>query len=186
MDQGLGVTLVTIEQGFALAERTAAAYGVPLWSGEWGWFGTGAGTVSDFDRFLGQQNADMLGSAVWVWKKACGDPQSDPNGTEAGGLDLISCATGKDLPSQAYQTAALGQAYPRSAPGRLSRLASSPTAVNLSLAGNGTGLLDVWVPGAGKPTASWTGLRGVTLAAQPGGGWRLAGTAAGGYTLSVR
>jgi hypothetical protein len=186
MDQGLGVTLVTIEQGFALAKRTAAAYGVPLWSGEWGWFGTGAGTISDFDRFLDQQNDAMLGSAIWVWKKACGDPQSDPNGTEAGGLDLISCPAGKDLPSPAYQAPALGQAYPRSAPGWLHSLASSATAVNLSLAGSGTGLLDVWIPGAVKPTGSWTGLRGVTIAAQPGGGWRLAGTAAGDYTLSVR
>ena len=186
MDQGLGVTLVTIEQGFALATRTAAAYGVPLWSGEWGWFGSGAGTVSDFDRFLNQQNADELGSAIWVWKKACGDPQSDPNGQQAGGLDIISCVTGKDLPSPAFQTVALGQAYPRSAPGRLSRLSSSPTTVDLSLAGSGTGVLDVWIPGAAKPTGSWTGLRGVTLAAQPGGGWRLAGTAAGGYSLSVR
>src|SRR5258708_18966934 len=101
MDQGLGVTLVTIEQGFSLAERTAAAYGVPLWSGEWGWFGTGAGTVSAFDRFLGRQNADVLGSAVWVWKKACGDPQSDPSGTEAGGLDPLSCPAGQGPPSPA-------------------------------------------------------------------------------------
>jgi len=186
MDQGLGVTLVTIEQGFALAKRTAAAYGVPLWSGEWGWFGTGASTVSAFDRFLDQQNADVLGSAVWVWKKACGDPQSDPNGAEAGGLDLISCPAGKDRPSPAFQAAALGQAYPRSAPGRLSRLASSSTAVNLSLAGSGTGLLDVWIPGAAKPAGSWTGLRAVQITAQPGGGWRLSGTAAGDYTLHVR
>ncbi len=79
-----------------------------------------------------------------------------------------------------------GQAYPRSAPGRLRSLASTPTAVDLSLAGNGTGLLDVWIPGAAKPAGSWTGLRGATVTAQPGGGWRLAGTAAGAYPLSVR
>jgi hypothetical protein len=30
------------------------------------------------------------------------------------------------------------------------------------------------------------GLRGVTITAMQGGGWRLTGTAAGGYTLSVR
>jgi hypothetical protein len=47
-------------------------------------------------------------------------------------------------------------------------------------------VLDVWIPGASKPTGSWTGLRDVTLTAQPGGGWRLAGSAAGGYTLTVR
>jgi hypothetical protein len=58
--------------------------------------------------------------------------------------------------------------------------------VNLSLAGNGTGVLDVWIPGAAKPAGSWTGLRDVTLTAQPGSGWRLAGTAGGRYTLSVR
>ena len=29
-------------------------------------------------------------------------------------------------------------------------------------------------------------LRGVTITAQPDGGWRLAGAAAGDYTLSVR
>jgi Cellulase (glycosyl hydrolase family 5) len=186
MDQGLGVTLVTIEQGFTLAMRTAGAYGVPLWSGEWGWFGTSPGLASDFDRFLDQQNADILGSAIWEWKQACGDPQADPTATQSGGLDIYSCATGKDLPSPAFRTTALSQAYPRSAPGRLSRLASSPTAVSLSLAGDGTGQLDVWIPGTARPAGSWTGLRGVTITAQPGGGWRLDGTAAGDYTLSVR
>jgi hypothetical protein len=186
MDQGLGVTLVTIEQGFALAERTAAAYGVPLWSGEWGWFGTSASVASNFDRFLDEQNAGQLGSAVWVWKKACGDPQTGATDTEAGGLNLISCTTGKDLPSPAFQTTALDQAYPRSSPGRLSHLTSSPAGVDLDLAGRGTGTLDVWIPGASKPAGTWTGLTGVTLAAQPGGGWRLTGSAAGGYTLTVR
>jgi hypothetical protein len=77
------------------------------------------------------------------------------------------------------------QAYPRSAPGRLSRLVSSPTTVNLSLAGNGTGLLDVWIP-RGRSADSWTGLRGVEITATPGGGFRLTGTAAGAYTLHVR
>jgi hypothetical protein len=186
MDRGVGVTLVTIEQGYALAERTAAAYGVPLWSGEWGWFGTGTDLASDFTRFLDQQNANVLGSAIWEWKQACGDPQADLTAAQSGGLDIYSCVTGKDLPSPAFRTTALGQAYPRSIPGRLSRLTSSPTTVNLSLSGNGAGLLDVWIPGAGKPAGSWTGLHGVTISAQPGGGWRLTGTAADDYTLSVR
>ena len=78
------------------------------------------------------------------------------------------------------------QAYPRSAPGRLSDLASSPAGVDLRLAGTGTGTLDVWIPGASKPAATWTGLRDVTLTAQPGGGWRLTGAATGGYALTVR
>jgi len=185
MDQGLGVTLVTIGQGYALAERTAAAYDVPLWSGEWGWFGSQAAVGGPFDTFLNAQNAGQLGSAIWVWKKACGDPQSSPADTAEGGINLYSCSTGKDLPSPAFQTAALDQAYPRSAPGRLTTLSSSPTGVDMSLAGAGTGLLDVWIPGTGKPTGSWTGLSGVTIAAHPGGGWRLTAHAAGAYTLKV-
>jgi hypothetical protein len=185
MDQGLGVTLVTIEQGFALAERTAAAYGVPLWSGEWGWFGTSAGVASNLDRFLDQQNAGQLGSAIWVWKKACGDPQTGATDPDSGSLNPVSCSTGKDLPSPAFQATALGQAYPRSVPGRLSSLASSPAGVDLHLTGTGTGILDVWIPGAGKPAGTWTGLHGVTLTAQPGG-WRLTGSATGGYALTVR
>jgi hypothetical protein len=186
MDQGLGVTLVTIEQGFAMAERTAAAYGVPLWSGEWGWFGSAASVGGPFDRFLNAQNANELGSAIWVWKKACGDPQSSSTDTVEGGINLYSCATGKDLPSPNFQTIALNQAYPRSAPGRLSSLSSSPTGVDLSLAGSGSGVLDVWIPGSARPQASATGLRNVALTAQPGGGWRLTADAAGAYSLNVR
>ena len=58
--------------------------------------------------------------------------------------------------------------------------------MDLSLAGDGAGMLDVWIPGAAKPAGSWTGLSDVTITAQQGGGWRLTGTAAGGYTLSVK
>jgi hypothetical protein len=186
MDQGLGATVVSIEQGFTIAERTAAGYGVPLWSGEWGWFGTGADLATDYDRFLDEQNAGQLGSAIWVWKQACDDPQSDPAAKQSGGLDIYSCVSGEDLASPAFRTTALSQAYPRSAPGRLSHLASSPAGVDLSLAGTGTGVLDVWIPGAGRPAGNWTGLRGVSLTAQPGGGWRLTGSAAGAYTLDIR
>jgi hypothetical protein len=185
MDQSLGVTLVTIEQGYATAERTAAAYGVPLWSGEWGWFGDQAGVSTVFDRFLAQQNTDMLGSAIWVWKKACGDPQTGSSDPTSGGLNPISCPAGQDLPTPAFQATALSQAYPRSAPGRLTSLSSSPTTVDLSLTGSGSGLLDVWIPGTARPTTRATGLSAVTLTAQPGQGWRLTAQASGAYTLGV-
>lgn len=185
MDQGLGVTLTTIEQGFTLAERAAAAYGVPLWSGEWGWFGTAAQVSGVFDRFLDQQNTDLLGSAIWVWKKACGDPQSSASDTVEGGINLYSCATGQDVPSPAFQTTALAQAYPRSAPGRLRTLRSSPTQIDLSLSGTGSGELDVWIPGTTRPAPSATGLTGLTLTSQSSGGWRLTAHADGAYSLAL-
>jgi hypothetical protein len=185
MDQSLGVTLVTIQQGFTTAERTAAAYGVPLWSGEWGWFGTGQQVGARFDTFLNLQNSDLLGSAIWVWKKACGDPQSSPNEAVAGGINLYSCKTGKNVPSPAFQTTALSQAYPRAAPGLLS-LSSSATSVHMKLAGNGAGMLEVWIPGTARPRLIEKGLTGLTLTAQPGSGWLLTARAAGRYALVAR
>ncbi|MET7989001.1 cellulase family glycosylhydrolase [Streptomyces sp. NPDC005281] len=185
MDQGLGVTLTSIEQGYATAERTARAYGTPLWSGEWGWFGEPDGFRARFGRFLERQNTDVLGSAIWVWKKACGDPQNDPAATTSGGgVVLYTCPEGKPLPSPAFEITALSQAYPRSAPGRLTSLRSSLTKRNLRLAGSGTGTLDVWVPGADRPEVRNSGLTGIRLAAQPGG-WRLTAQTSGRYTLRV-
>jgi hypothetical protein len=52
-------------------------------SGEWGWFGDDAATQGRFDEFLTRQNDDRLGSAIWVWKKACGDPQTGDQDTVA-------------------------------------------------------------------------------------------------------
>ncbi|WP_051450777.1 glycoside hydrolase family 5 protein [Actinospica robiniae] len=187
MDQGLGVTLTTIEQGFTTAERTAAAYDVPLWSGEWGWFGDQAQDSGRFDTFLDTQNANLLGSAIWVWKKACGDPQTGRSDQSSGGLNPVACPAGTELPASATETVALSQAYPRSAPGRLNTLTSSATGVDLRLAGSGSGTLDVWIPGSAsaRPAVAVHGLTGLALAAQPGGGWRLTAQAAGAYDLTA-
>ncbi|WP_406835543.1 cellulase family glycosylhydrolase [Streptomyces sp. AHU1] len=185
MDQGLGVTLTSIEQGYTTAERTARAYGVPLWSGEWGWFGEPDDFHARFDRFLERQNSDMLGSAIWVWKKACGDPQNDPAATTSGGgVVLHTCPEGKPLASPAFEITALSQAYPRSAPGRLNSLKSSLTERDLRLAGSGKGTLDVWVPGPARPEAEGGGLTGIRLERRPGG-WRLTAHTSGRYTLRV-
>src|SRR5215813_12854286 len=112
-----------------------------------------------------------------MWKKACGDPQTERSDTTAGGLNLISCPDGAPLPSPPFQTTALSQAYPRTAPGRLTALRSSPSTVEMSLAGTGTGQLDVWVPGRAKPTVASTGLTHVAVTAQPDGGWRVTASA---------
>ncbi|MFF4540170.1 glycoside hydrolase family 5 protein [Streptomyces aureus] len=183
MDQGLGITLTSIEQGYTTAERTARAYGAPLWSGEWGWFGEPDDFRARFGRFLERQNEDVLGSAIWVWKKACGDPQNDPAAsTSGGGVVLTTCPEGKPLASPAFEITGLSQAYPRSAPGRLDSLRSSATGRDLRLSGSGTGTLDVWVPGTDRPEATAHGLTGIKTERRPGG-WRLTAHTSGHYTL---
>jgi hypothetical protein len=85
----------------------------------------------------------------------------------------------------AFLTPALAQAYPRSAPGRLTSLHSSSTTVDMRLTGVGTGVLDVWVPGSTAPSVTSSGLTGVAVVAQTGGGYRLTANASGEYALAV-
>jgi hypothetical protein len=184
MDQGLGVTLSTIEHGYTLARRAADAYGVPLWSGEWGWFGDITKVTERYHRFLRLQNENLLGSAIWVWKKACGDPQTGVTDATSGGLNLLACPSGAELAGPAFLAPALAQAYPRAAPGRLTSLSSSPTTVDMRLTANGTGTLDVWIPGSAAPAISAQGLADQRLSRQ-GNGWRLSGRTSGPYSLTV-
>jgi hypothetical protein len=186
MDQGLGVTLTTIEHGYTMARRAADAYGVPLWSGEWGWFGDITTRSDRYDRFLSEQNRHLLGSAVWVWKKSCGDPQTAQGDALSGGLNLLACPAGTEVDGPAFLTPALAQAYPRAAPGRLTSLRSSATTVDLRLSGTGTGVLEVWIPGTTAPTVDATGLAQVSVTPGADGGWRLTAYASGAYTLALR
>jgi hypothetical protein len=142
-----------------------------------------AGTPDTAGKVAAEETTPLR--AIWVWKKACGDPQSSPRDAVAGGIHLISCRNGKVVPSPGFQTAALAEAYPRAAPG-LRTPSSSPTNVNLRLTGDGAGTLGVWIPGTAQPPVTVTGLSRLALTAQPGSGWRLIARAAGPYSLAVR
>jgi hypothetical protein len=195
MDQGMGITLVSLERGFALARQQADEYGMPLWIGEWGWFGSGANTSDDarMKRFADAEDAQDLGGAFWVWKQACGDPQSDQKAATAGNLAETDCATGKDLPIHASFAAALSRPYPRTAPGTVTSF-SVDTGGTLTLRGDNTVAaaqhgdactLDVWFPGAARPHSTGIGITGLDLR-QVDGGWRITGCAGGSYRLTVR
>ncbi|MEY9964874.1 hypothetical protein ABIA33_002916 [Streptacidiphilus sp. MAP12-16] len=190
MDQGMGITLVSLQRGFVLAQQQAAAYGMPLWIGEWGWFGTSGVDDARTAAFVDQEDAQLVGGAFWVWKQACGDPQSDQSAATAGNLVEVDCATGKDLPIHASFAKALARPYPRAAPGRLARLAVDSKG-RLTLSGTAPKAvagadcaLDVWFPGAARPTVGGSGVGGIDLR-QVDGGWRITGCAGGGYQVTV-
>jgi hypothetical protein len=199
-DQSLGLTLVSVERGFTLAQQQAKEYGMPLWIGEWGWFDTSATAIARMTRFTAAEDADLLGGAYWVWKQACGDPENSQTSATAGNLVGVDCSTGKDLPPDPSVAALLSRAYPRSAPGRLTYL-SADTAGRLLLRGSapaaaGTGsdagsgsmptacTLTVWYPGATRPDPVTTGITGVSEQQVPGG-WLVTGCAGGAYTLTI-
>lgn len=214
MDASLGLPpITTIEHGFTLASR--AAGNVPVWSGEWGYWGDEASVHDKIRRYTAQEDRHLLGGAFWVWKQACGDPQ---NGTEpvGGGLNKVDCATGKDLPRDSVAVTELSRAYPRAAPGVLTSLSRTGargirlvgTAAQTHTAGpaakggtpaitvNGSTVIGgVEVPDAGCLLDVWVpgaarpmlDGRGIThQAVRPvPGGWRITGCAADRYTLTI-
>ncbi len=190
MDRSLGLpTIVGIERQFGLAQRLADGYGMPLWSGEYGYWGEDADIVARLGRYAAEEDARMLGSAYWVWKQACGDPQ---NGIGELGIGLVpeDCATGEDAPRKAALLGILSRAYPRQAPGVLTELAAGTAGddgATFRLAGTADARacgLEVWIPGAAKPAiGESTGLDRIELA-EVDGGWLLTACAEGDYALA--
>lgn len=185
MDRSLGLpAIVGIDRQFALAQRVANSYGAPVWSGEYGYWGSNDDVDARLTRYAKQEDANLLGSAYWVWKQACGDPQNGI-GPTGNGLLVQDCATGGDAAPRTDLLAILGRAYPRSAPGRLTSLVSNGPHVLITGSTNTPGCgLEVWVPGSDRPDVSTTGLTNVKSTAVPGG-WTVTGCADGRYSLST-
>ncbi|MER5959905.1 cellulase family glycosylhydrolase [Streptomyces longhuiensis] len=189
MDQTLGITLVSVERGFTLAERQAKAYGMPMWSGEWGWFPfTGKRAQSLAERFQDQADAYRMGGAFWVWKQACGSPESSTTSPTTGNYVQQDCATGDTLPPAAGVKGLVVRPYPRAVPGTLDALSSSRHTLYFS----GTKAksarsctLDVWFPGAASPKLTVHGVTDVKSAREKGG-WRITGCATGSFRVQAR
>ncbi|MGN6219763.1 MAG: cellulase family glycosylhydrolase [Microbacterium sp.] len=183
MDHSLGLpTIVGIARQLDLAARVADEYGVPLWSGEYGYWGDEESIANRIGRYADAEDAHLLGSAYWVWKQSCGDPQ---NGIGEVGLGLVpeDCATGEDGPRNAELLAVLSRAYPQASPGRLTGLDADGAAIAM------TGTVDeqtcglaVWIPGEPEPAPVTEGLTRVRVDAIEGG-WRVTACAEGDYSL---
>ena len=119
MDRSLGIPpIVGMDRQFVLAQRVADEYGAPLWSGEYGYWGDDVDVVDRLARYADAEDANRLGSAYWVWKQACGDPQNGI-GPTGNGLMVQDCETGDDAAPRDDLLRILTRAYPQSAPGVL-------------------------------------------------------------------
>jgi hypothetical protein len=184
MDRSLGLpTIVGLERQFTLAQRVAKEYNAPLWSGEYGYWGDDKYVTGSLTRYAKTEDANLLGSAYWVWKQACGDPQNGI-GPTGNGLMVLNCVTGEPAAPNTPVLKILSRAYPRSAPGIVTSL--SATGPKLKLVGTTKDAscgLDVWIPGHDKPVLATTGVTGLTATAVPGG-WSVTGCADGSYTVT--
>ncbi len=107
---------------------------MPLWSGEYGYWGDDADRDERLSRYADLEDEYLLGSAYWVWKQACGDPQGGIN-------DMTDCAharrtarPAKTAPARDDLLEILSRAYPRSRAGR-AHVARPRRARMLALAG---------------------------------------------------
>ncbi|MEU6582903.1 cellulase family glycosylhydrolase [Nocardia sp. NPDC046763] len=169
----------SIELGFKLALDTAAKYKVPVWSGEWGWFGDPDSDSPKVDRFVDQLNANRVGGAWWAWKGACGDPHVIRDGNTnkpTGNLNRVACPSNASLGQPAGYTRPLSRAYPRAVPGSLASVTAN------GFAGSGTGRLEAWYPGSQRPNVQSTNVSDLTLT-QVDGGWQLIGNTVGAYSI---
>jgi hypothetical protein len=180
----------TVERGFDNAERAAATYGVPVWSGEWGWFGDPAKNRAKLERYVAQEDARGLGGAWWVWRQACGDPHVVGYPGASGSLNPTECPSGRQLPLVAGYTDVLRRAYPRYAPGRLAAVRSDWRSGRWTVRGRdgdarGSCRAEVWVPdtGRGAPAVRASSVGAVTVHRRAGG-WLVTGCARGSYALT--
>lgn len=183
MDRDLGITpIVSQARQFELAERVADAYDTVVWSGEYGFWGDEV--MPRLEQYAALEDAHGLGSAYWVWKQACGDPQ---NGVQAtgDGLQVQDCATGEWLTPKTDILAALSRPYPRVVPGHLEALASTTSTLEFSgLASAESCDLEVWFPGEAKPTMHTTGVERAEIE-RVDGGWLIRGCVSGKYDVSA-
>jgi hypothetical protein len=188
-DQDFGFNLISIERGFALAQRAAAQLRAPLWIGEWGYFKGPQEQGALLERHLRAEDGLHIGSSFWVWKQACGDPHAYP-GKVAGDLRLTACPGNSDLGTENGIAQPLRRPYVRTLPGRASRVRVLGSSTEIAGEWNPVADaasacdLEIWVPGNTLPTvrsadgAEVTGIARV----EPGsallgssGGWLVSG-----------
>lgn len=148
----------SIRDGFANARAAAAAYGVTVWSGEWGFFPTDpADSADQVERYGAAEDRYGYGGAWWDWKQACGDPHmtGHPGGEPAAVSPSLVRYTCPDQVAQPIDPAfgdVLSRPVPRAVPGRTTALSSDGRTGDFELAGRHTSgarrcALRVWIPG---------------------------------------
>lgn len=187
MDQGLGLTIASIERNLAVSAEAAKSYGAALWLGEWGWFGDPAVDSAKVQRFAAAQDRLGVGGAFWVWRQGCGSPETGDDADRSGNFISVDCRTGELGPPPDAFARPLSRAYPRAFPGRLDSLSSNGADLAFSATTDDPGVncqLDIWVPGDARPNLSTIGVTD-PAATQVDGGWQVTGCASGTYSVHV-
>ncbi|MBA2954890.1 cellulase family glycosylhydrolase [Nocardioides sp. MAH-18] len=131
----------TIPDGFKNAAEVAADHGVPVWSGEWGFFPSDpAESATKVEDYAAAEDERAYGGAWWVWEQACGNPHmiGAPGGQPgpiSQSLVRFSCPGDKATGIPAEFGQVLSRPVPRAVPGRITELTSNGRTGRLELRG---------------------------------------------------
>jgi len=191
----------SIDDKFATVSATAQQYGTTFWIGEYGWWDATAENAAKAVRYAAAEDRYRVGGTWWQWKQACGDPHSvgATNGTPANEIIQYTrngCPGDVDRGVIDAWKPAMTRAYPRSAPGTITKLASDPatggftmtaTRGDAAAADVSAEPLDLWFPdrGHGAPAVTGTGIGPVDVRTVAGG-YRVTApvTAPGDYSVT--
>ena len=187
MDRSLGIPpIVAMERQFdARAARRRQLRRAAL-VGRVRLLGRGRDVVERLSRYADAEDAHLLGSAYWVWKQACGDPQ---NGIGRPATTRSWCRTARPAttrPPRDDLLEILSRAYPRSAPGVLTALDGGRRDVDLAGTDRRARLRPRGVGARRRPSPTSTSPASPTSrSTEVPGGWIVTGCADGDYTLST-
>jgi endoglycosylceramidase len=197
-----------IDQGYASAASAAAQFGTTVFAGEYGWYASPITTdTADIVNFTADQDKYLYSGAWWMWKQACGSPntvnyfgQMVPTVTNS--LYEVPCTqaalTDTALPTVSQMSQYIppvlseyvGRATVHAAPGQITALTSNPATPSFAVSGSTASApasdcqLEVWIPGAGQPRFAATGVKDV-VSTRVRGGWDVSGCASGTYSLTL-
>lgn len=186
------ISPLSTAQCFSLADAAAKLYAVDFWIGEWGW-GEPEENEAEIAEFAGLEDSYLVGSAMWQWRMACGDPHvydffDGDDQTETISLKRNGCPDDSNLGYVAPYYTMISRSYPRCAPGRVNELVSDPYTGEMTVSGStdDQGILDLWVPDRGLGTPSVSGVKiKNTYINTVDGGWRILIIVNDDYTVNV-
>ncbi|MBZ0272827.1 glycoside hydrolase family 5 protein [bacterium] len=139
-----------LDVGFFLFDGLGRIYGTTVWTGEYNSFSDPATNEAWTTRFAALDDGRLFaGGTWWQWEQECGDPHNIPYPPSEDWITQQQAQCG-DARFDVSSRPCLSRAYPRAAPGRLTRIDAKPCGEGLVAEGtsDAAGLAEVWFPSA--------------------------------------
>jgi endoglycosylceramidase len=187
------IGVLSIESGYAFYKSFFADYyQIPMFIGEWGYWGDPATEVSKVKRFAATEDANFGSSTFWQWAQAPGDPHSINwdgsvySNTVLHLFELDQSANFTGVKNEIFLKV-LARTRPNAIAGQPTKLTSNPDTGVLHLEATTTtrGITELWIPNYfGTPIITGTNIAVKDIEKIDGGYLAFVSTV-GSYTIDV-